>query len=279
LFEVRTAADVPEGLLSISIASDTETVIFSGGLEVRARRPQPVFPAAGVVSAASFLPRPVSPGEIISIFGENLGPATGAGAGANPLTGRPRTMAQQVAVIVNGIPAPLFFVGSGQINAQMPFEVGGEASATIVVRNRQMASPAVTVPVAAVNPGIFTFAFSNAAIVVNQPGGTLNGPGNRAPRGSVVTIFGTGQGLVNPPLLTGQLAGGSGNLSGTAGAISVMIGGAPAAVDFTGMAPGFTGLWQVNARVSPQATPGAAVPLSINVAGVGTQLGVTIAVE
>jgi uncharacterized protein (TIGR03437 family) len=94
-----------------------------------------------------------------------------------------------------------------------------------------------------------------------------------------VTIFGTGQGLVNPPLLTGQLAGGNENLSGTAGAISVMIGGAPAAVDFTGMAPGFTGLWQVNARVSPQATPGAAVPLSINVAGVGTQLGVTIAVE
>jgi uncharacterized protein (TIGR03437 family) len=94
-----------------------------------------------------------------------------------------------------------------------------------------------------------------------------------------VTIFGTGQGLVNPPLLTGQLAGGGGNLSGTAGEIRVMIGGSPAAVDFSGMAPGFTGLWQVNARVHPQATPGAAVPLSISVAGVDTQLGVTMAVE
>jgi uncharacterized protein (TIGR03437 family) len=184
-----------------------------------------------------------------------------------------------VAVTVNGIPAPVFFVGSGQINAQMPFEVGGATSATIVVRNRQVASPAVTVPVAAVNPGIFTFAFSNAAIVVNQPEGTLNGPGNRAPRGSVVTIFGTGQGLVNPPLLTGQLAGGNGSLSGTAGTISVMIGGAPATVDFSGMAPGFTGLWQVNARVPAEATTGSAVSLSINVAGVATQLGVTIAVE
>jgi uncharacterized protein (TIGR03437 family) len=279
VFGVRTAADVPEGLLSISIASDTETAIFSGGLEVRARRPQPVFPAAGVVSAASFLSRPVSPGEIISIFGVNLGPAAGAGAGANPLTGWPRTMAQGVAVLVNDIPAPLFFVGSGQINAQMPFEVGDAASAKIVVRNRQVASPAVTVPVGAVNPGIFTFAFSNAAIVLNQPGGTLNGPGNPAPRGSFVTIFGTGQGLVNPPLLTGQLAGGNGKLSGTAREISVRIGGAPAPVDFTGMAPGFTGLWQVNAQVPAQATPGSAVPLSINVAGAGTQPGVTMAVE
>jgi uncharacterized protein (TIGR03437 family) len=94
-----------------------------------------------------------------------------------------------------------------------------------------------------------------------------------------VTIFGTGQGLVNPPLSTGQLAGGNENLSGTAGAIRVMIGGSPATVDFTGMAPGFTGLWQVNARVPGEATPGAAVPLSINVAGVETQPGVTIAVE
>ncbi len=277
IFVVDTLETLPEGMVNVVLSTDSETVVFSGGLKVRRSVPQPSVSPGGVVSAASYLPRAVSPGEIISIFGETLGPESGA-AGVNPLTGWPTTMASDVAVIVGGVPAPLFFVSGRQINAQLPFEMAGRPEAPVVVWHKQTASAPVIVSIADTNPGLFTYP-SGAAIVVNQPAQTLNGPANPAPRGTIVTLYGTGPGLVNPPLQTGQLAGGDGSLSGTARGVSAVIGGVPATVAFTGMAPGFTGLWQLNVWIPAQIAPGPAVPISVNVAGTPTQPGVTISVQ
>jgi uncharacterized protein (TIGR03437 family) len=169
-------------------------------------------------------------------------------------------------------------VSSTQINAQVPFETAGRPDNPVVVRHRQSASVPVSIAVAEADPGLFTFP-NGAAIVLNQPSQTLNGPSNPAPRGTVITLFGTGPGIVDLPLETGQLAGGDGALSGTARSVSAVIGGVPATVACTGMAPGFTGLWQLNVWIPARIAPGAAVPVSINVAGVATQPGVTISVQ
>jgi uncharacterized protein (TIGR03437 family) len=278
VFVVDTLDTLPQGLVNVVVSTESESVVFSGGLKVQRSAPQPSVQPNGVVSAASFLARAVSPGEIISIFGENLGPDGGEDPGANSLTGRPTTMASDVAVTVGGIAAPLFFISSKQINAQLPFEVAGRPNAAVVVRHKQSASTPVSVAIADSNPGLFTYP-TGAAIVVNQPAQTLNSPANPAPRGTVVTLYGTGTGLVDPPLETGQLAGGQGALSGTARGVNATIGGEAAAVAFSGMAPGFTGLWQLNVWIPVQTTPGPAVPIFINVAGTPTQPGVTISVQ
>ena len=59
---------------------------------------------------------------------------------------------------------------------------------------------------------------------------------------------------------------------------TVTIGGVQARVLFSGMAPGYVGLWQINAEVPSSVTPGPAVSLTITAGGV-TSNTVTIAVE
>ncbi|MBI2815557.1 MAG: hypothetical protein HYX72_01315 [Acidobacteria bacterium] len=80
-------------------------------------------------------------------------------------------------------------------------------------------------------------------------------------------------------MLPGEAAPASGNpLVLTNVQPTVTIGGQPARVLFSGMAPGFVGLWQINAEVPQNVTPGPAVPLVITAGGVSSNT-VTIAVE
>jgi uncharacterized protein (TIGR03437 family) len=88
-------------------------------------------------------------------------------------------------------------------------------------------------------------------------------------------IFATGQGLINPPLETGQVAGLP--LSQAAN-FSATIGGMDARAFFAGMTPNFVGLLQVNAFVPAGVAPGNAVPVQIMINGRPSQPGVTMAV-
>ena len=102
---------------------------------------------------------------------------------------------------------------------------------------------------------------------------------NPAKRGSVIQIFATGAGDTDPPLLPGEPAPASGNpLILTRAQPTVTIGGAQARVLFSGMAPGYVGLWQINAEVPASVPPGPAVSLTITAGGVSSNT-VTIAVE
>ena len=95
----------------------------------------------------------------------------------------------------------------------------------------------------------------------------------------MIQIFATGAGATNPPLLAGESAPASGNpLVLTRVEPAVTLGGRPAPVLFSGMAPGFVGLWQINAEVPQDVTPGPAVPLQITAGGVPSNT-VTIAVQ
>jgi uncharacterized protein (TIGR03437 family) len=231
-----------------------------------------------VVNAASFSAGPVAPGEIVSIFGTGLGPATGAIGGLDPATGFLIASLAGVTVTFNNTPAPLFYVSQGQINAEAPFEIAPQSTASVVVNYQGTASSPVTVAVGPTRPGIFQVPGSSQAIVVNQDG-TLCDSGHPAQRGSVVTVYATGQGAIQPALLTGQLAPLSGSLSIVQAGVTATIGSSTASPQFSGMAPNFTGLLQVNVQVPADASMGSNVPITLNVGGVATQANATIAVQ
>jgi uncharacterized protein (TIGR03437 family) len=233
--------------------------------------------AGGVTNAASFATGPIAPGEIISIFGVNLGPATGAGAELDPATGRLATTRAGVTVLFNDVPGPLFFVRQDQINVQVPYELAGQTSARIVARYLDAAGAPATAPVAPAAPGIFAVSRGTGQAAMLNQDSTVNSASNPAARGSIVQIYLTGQGATQPPAVTGQLA--REPFPAPVLPVTVTIGGRAARTLFVGLAPGLAGLLQINAVVPDDAPPGDAVPLVVSVGQASSQPGVTMAVR
>ncbi len=184
-------------LLSASIAAGAKVTVTAPG--------PPTFGPGSVVNAASFVAG-ITPGSIATIFGVNLAGAT--------------------LVTVNGSNGQVFYADNQQINFLVPGDVTG-ASASVIVTTPTGFSPAVSVPVVPVSPGIF------GVIVL---------------AGGYVEIFATGLPTNGP-------------------AASVTIGGVPANVLYSGLAPGYQGLYQVNAQIPPGVASGPQV-LSISLGGV-----------
>src|SRR5579884_528379 len=244
--------------------------------------PGPVFTAAGVVNAASFASGPVAPGEIISIFGSNLGPAASTGAVIVASTGRLATTAAGVAVFFNNLPGALFYVQEKQINVQVPYELAGRTGAvpdvvTIVVSYQGAASAPVSVPGAMAAPAVFTLSQGLGQAAALNEDNSLNSATNPAARGSVVQIFVTGQGPTTPPALTGQLA--QPPYAAPLQTPTVKIGGITAKTIFVGLAPNLAGLLQIDAVVPMDVAPGPDVSLEISMGTASTQTGVTLAVR
>jgi uncharacterized protein (TIGR03437 family) len=197
----------------------------------------PVLSPDGVVDGAGFTPlRPLAPGGIISLFGSNFA-ADALGASAVPLP----TALGGVSVRLSGADIPLYFVGAGQINAQMPVSAQPGNRAVIVVR----AGGRLTAPqgflVAQAQPGIFKS--GDFAAVLDSEYRPINAQ-NPARPGDTVQIFATGLGLTDPPASTGELPPPFTNVQAP---VTVTIGGVEMPVSYQGLAPGYVGLYQVNA--------------------------------
>jgi uncharacterized protein (TIGR03437 family) len=212
----------------------------------------------GAVNAASFAPvdNPLAPGTFATLFGSGLAARTET-ARSLPF---PTTLAD-VQVLVNGRAAPVFLVSAGQISFLVPFATPvGEA--TVVVVNAGARSNQIQIPIAATSPGIFSLAQSGIGpAAVLKSNFTVVSAANPARRGDTILIYLTGLGAVNPPVADGAAAS-STTLSNALAAVNVFIGGVQAEVTFKGLAPGFAGLYQINAVV-PATAPGGAVPLAV----------------
>jgi uncharacterized protein (TIGR03437 family) len=259
-------ADWSEAVLALS--SDGRIAPL-GSFRVQPSGPQ--FTPRGMVSGASFYGGALAPGEIVSIFGTGIGPNEAAG-GAFDATGKLATAAGGVTVEFDGRPAPLFYAAATQVNAQVPFEVSGHASTLVRVRYKDAASEAV-VPVAAARPEIFG---TWDQVCVYDEHGAANDPEHPAARGSVIVAYGTGQGLVQPALSTGE-PGDSGPLNRAV--VTAKIGDVAAPVEFAGLAPGFVGLLQLNIKVPDNAPTGDSVELTLTCNGISNQMPVYIAVQ
>jgi uncharacterized protein (TIGR03437 family) len=168
-----------------------------------------------------------------------------------------------VQVTIGGYSAPLFYVSAGQINCQVPFELAGQTTAAVVVQNGPAPSPPFPLTMAANSPGIYTATINGQSVgaILNQDY-SQNTPSNPAHVGQVIQIFANGQGVVSNQPADGTAAP-SGPLATTATNPVVLIGGQPAPVGFSGLSPGFVGLWQVNATIPSTVTPGSAVTVQI----------------
>jgi uncharacterized protein (TIGR03437 family) len=209
--------------------------------------PAPVISASGIVNGASFARGGVVPGELATVFGSNLTSANGI----NLTSGLPLpTMFLKSSVIVNGQPVPLFAVdnvnGQQQINFQVPWEVASGANATLAVENSGVTSASISVPVLAAQPGIFNYSSGGKTFgAILHANFQLADTGHPAKPAETVLIYCTGLGAVMSPPTDGA----AGNGQSTATAATVTMGGANAMVSFSGLAPGFVGLYQVNAEV------------------------------
>ncbi len=257
---------------------------------------EPVINQGGVVNAASFAaatangePLAIAPGSIASLFGENLaaGPLQ---ANVLPL---PTTLGGTT-LTVNGVKAPLFYVSPLQINFQVPSSTnqdmptaGAPGVLTIVVTTAAGSSEPITASVFFNSPGVFTqngTGCGAGAILNVKPDGSvsLNSPSNSASPGDYLATFATGLGLavVQPadgePAPTQPLAVIQYDTFGAGvqfyADITPLDGppdgpGAGQFASFTGKAPGFVGLDQVNVLVPSGAPQGCNVPQRIGIGG------------
>lgn len=262
-------------LTSTSATGTTQTIPVT--LTITSPGPPTI---AGIVNGASFQSGAVSPGEVITIFGTNIGPSVPAGltlSSANTV----ETSLNGTSVTFNGVAAPLIFVSLNQINAIVPYEVAGLQSVPVVVTTSGTASTAFTVNVAATDPALFALGQngSGPGAILNQ-NGSVNEASNAAAPGSVIVIYATGEGVTNPASATGSVTPSTGTSFPVPSAkVTVMIAGVQAQIQYAGEAPGLiAGVLQVNAVV-PAGTAAGNQPIVLTVGGVSSSSAVTVAVQ
>jgi len=239
---------------------------------------KPLFVSSGMVDGASTQPGAVTPGKIVVLYGARIGPSTMAPpqVGAD---GRLSNNLSNTQVLFDGVAARLLYASSGQLAAVVPYEVDGKTGTQVQVRNSGLTSDPVALPVTPVAPSIFSsdYTGSGQGAILNQDGVTVNSSAAPADKGSVVSIFATGEGQTSPGGIDGLLA--TAVYPKPLQQVQVLINGKTAEVLYGGAAPGqVAGFFQVNVRI-PVDTPSGDVPVQIQVGDAMSQPGITVAVK
>jgi len=223
----------------------------------------PVIGAGGILNTASFsLQAPIAPGSFMSLFGSKLAP-TQAIAGSTPL---PEELGG-ASVLIAGRPAPVYFASDGQIIALVPYGIPVNTTHQVVVSRGSSLSVPQPITVAAAAPGIFTRnATGTGQGSITDASDRLADAANPVRAGDTIIIYCTGLGEVNPGVPAGTPAP-TDRLTHTVNEVTVSIGGQNATVSFSGLAPNYFGLYQVNAIVPVGVAAGPAVPVTVSAAG------------
>ena len=212
---------------------------FSGGsqmVKVTLIVTPPAPKVAALVSSASLSPGPVSPGEMVTIFGSGMAGAT---------------------VAFDGYPAPLIYVGDGQINAVVPYEIAGSSITNVAVLRNGITSAPLTLPVVNTAPAIFSATQTgNGQGAILNADNSYNSATNPAAKGSIIQIFATGEGLY-AGAATGSVIPAMPPFPVLSNPVRVTIGGIPADLQYFSEAPGLlSGVLQVNAVIPQSAGSG-----------------------
>jgi len=246
-------------------------------------------PAAAVNAATFQTSVPLAPGGLATLFSNRLSDSKTLVSD----TTWPVSVANRQIVVNDETLAPIYYLDSGQINFQMPSNapVGSNRIAVRVADTEELVAGGAVV-VSRASPGLFTTTQSGSGqgAILNQDG-TVNTTANPARAGSIVVIYGTGQGPVSPTVPDGTAAP-AGALSSTVAvptsdartcvnnqpSVCVAFGGtAFGDIKYSGLAPGYIGLWQINVQL-PATVTGNAVPVRVTINGSPSNT-VTVAVR
>ena len=222
----------------------------------------PVVQSGGVVDAASQTGfGTVAPGEIITIYGNNLADALTIAPGHQPAT-----TVGGVSVQLGSSQLPLFYVSPSQINAVIPFAIPLHQVAQLSVQKDGIPSVPIVITSVTANPGIFAMSGAGTGQgAILGPSGNVADSSNPVKVGNIVSIYCSGLGAVNPSVDVSAPAPSTAPLAQATGQVSVFIGNVAAEVTYAGLAPGFSGLYQINARVPAAAPSGPFIPVQIGV--------------
>ncbi len=208
------------------------------------------YSAASIVNAASNASGPVAPNTFVSIYGTELSNVTRA-ISADDIRGNTLPTAligTGLRVLVNNVPANVYYVSPGQINILMPSNLNpGTAEIQVVVDGRAGQSAFVAVSAAA--PALFQM--DATTVVATHANGTVITKDAPAMPGETVVLYATGLGSTLPPTPYGQIPRSAGPLEEIA-SFRVLLDGVevdPARVAYAGVTPGFAGLFQVNVKL------------------------------
>lgn len=247
------------------------------------------FPGMVAVNGANFLAdRPLAPGAIASIFpisqAQRFSESTRAFNELPTPLPLPTELAD-VQVLINDQPARLYFVSPGQINFLVPMKApsSGTVDLEVIRRSTGQTLAAGPVQMGEASPALFTAGSAGGQVAALNQDSTINSPSNPAARGTVISLFATGQGFVDNAPEDGAPAQG---LIPTREKPRVIMGAAfvnDDDIQFSGLAPGFVGLWQVNVRIPQTVAPNNAVVVVLVHKGIASgnagQIRTTIAVK
>ena len=185
-----------------------------------------------------------------------------------------------VKVTIGGQAAFVDYISPGQVNAQVPSNVG-IGSQTVVMSNGSLSSSAAPITVNTVQPGLLAPAsftvggkqyaaalFADGATYVLPPGAIPGAPARRARAGDIITLYGIGFGPVSTGIPAGQIVQ---TTNALAAPVHIFLGGAETAITYAGLAPKAVGLYQFN-LVVPSIPPNDLAPLTFSIGGTsGTQ--------
>ena len=245
---------VYSGTVTVASNAANSSVVLPVQLTVEAQGPPFAF-AGGVVNNGTFANgEPVAEGDIAAVFGDQFTYDAPQGASGLPLLNQ----LDNIQVMVNGVAAPIYFTSAGQINFEVPIAAStanGGGGTVQVVRNGQ-AGNMIYVDINARVPRFILFGGGPYAVMTDINGVLTGIPSNPAKAGETIVIYAVGLGPTTPPVANGAASPGGPNLAEVPGTTQVCFGvetpfeQAPCGTSgFTGLTPGFAGLYQINVNI------------------------------
>ncbi len=273
--EVTLGAKTGTPTINITAAGQT----YQGGASIVN---QPTISTSSVLNDATF-GSTIAPGSYVAIFGTNLldvenlsnyalynnlnyesANSTNSPAdGSLPLQIDYTSVSFDVPSTGISVPGYISFVSPTQVNVWVPWELQGQSSVQMKVNvDEGLWGNVVTIPLSNTSPGFF---LSGNTAIAQDTSFNLISTSNPAVRGQTITIYCNGLGPVTNQPASGQPAP-SNPLAATTTTPVVTIGGQQAQVTFSGLTPGFVGLYQVNVVV-PQSAGAGNQPITIAIGG------------
>lgn len=191
----------------------------------------------------------VAPGTVAQVYGANLATAVTQPGYVN---GKLPSNYNGTSVLLGGIPAPLYYLSSTQVNVQVPVELTpGREYQALASLNGAWSVP-TSFFIDTVSPGIAVYA-SGAVIAQDIYYGLIN-EANPAHPGNFVRVYLVGMGATNPAVSTGLPT--PDRLHPALVQPTVSLDGSPVTVSYAGLTPRSVGLYQIDFQVPASARTG-----------------------